>query len=75
MTVGQALGGLLVSLDIAGLGRRPTFVVNVPIGLAGLVLARHAMPETRACRPVAVDRVGTPLRAVSSSCCCHWWKA
>jgi MFS family permease len=61
MIVGQVLGGLLVSSDIAGLGWRTIFLVNVPIGLVGLVLARRAMPETRAARPVAVDRVGTPL--------------
>ena len=61
MIVGQVLGGLLVAADIAGLGWRPIFLVNVPIGLAGLVLARRAMPETRAARPFALDWVGTPL--------------
>ena len=37
--LGQVLGGLLVSANIDGLGWRPIFLVNVPIGLAGLVLA------------------------------------
>ena len=37
--LGQVLGGLLVSLNLDGTGWRPIFLVNVPIGLAGLVLA------------------------------------
>ena len=45
--LGQVLGGLLVSANIDGLGWRPIFLVNVPIGLAGLVLAKRYVPDTR----------------------------
>jgi MFS family permease len=41
---GQVLGGLLVSADLAGTSWRPTFLVNVPIGLAVMVGARRVMP-------------------------------
>ncbi|NYI88349.1 RNA polymerase sigma factor (sigma-70 family) [Amycolatopsis endophytica] len=48
MVVSQFLGGVLVSADLAGSGWRPIFLVNVPIGLLGLVLARRLLPEGRA---------------------------
>ncbi|MDQ0378101.1 MFS transporter [Amycolatopsis thermophila] len=61
MVVGQLLGGVLVSADLAGTGWRPIFLVNVPIGLLGLVLARRLLPETRAHDPLGVDFWGTGL--------------
>ena len=59
--LGQVLGGVLVSANIAGLGWRPIFLVNVPIGLAGLVLARRYVPDTRHGEPAPIDGVGTVL--------------
>ena len=49
----SGLGGLLVSADIGGTGWRPIFLVNVPVGLAGLVLAARLVPETRSPDPAA----------------------
>jgi MFS family permease len=43
--VGQVLGGVMVSADLFGLGWRPVFIVNVPIGIALLVLAKRWLPE------------------------------
>lgn len=63
--VGQLLGGLLVSSDIAGTGWRPIFLVNVPVGLVGLALARRTVPETRSANPIGVDRLGTLLLGVT----------
>ncbi len=48
--LGRVLGGLLVSANIDGLGWRPIFLVNVPIGLAGLVLAKQYVPTPGAGR-------------------------
>jgi EmrB/QacA subfamily drug resistance transporter len=45
---GQLLGGLLIAANLAGLGWRVIFWVNVPIGIAALVLARRLVPESRA---------------------------
>jgi MFS family permease len=59
--LGQVLGGLLVSANIDGLGWRPIFLVNVPIGLAGLVLARRYVPDTRHGAPAPIDGPGTAL--------------
>jgi MFS family permease len=44
--VGQVLGGVLVTLDVAGLGWRPVFLVNVPLGITLLALAAYAVPVT-----------------------------
>lgn len=45
---GQLIGGLLISANVAGLGWRVIFWVNVPVGIAALVLARRLVPESRA---------------------------
>ncbi len=59
--LGQVLGGVLVSANVDNLGWRPIFLVNVPIGLAGLVLARRYVPDTRHGAPAPVDGTGTVL--------------
>ncbi|MEV5103203.1 MFS transporter [Streptomyces massasporeus] len=65
MVAGQILGGVLVAADIAGTGWRSVFLVNVPVVLAGLVLAVRVVPETRSPRPEPVDVPGTFLLAGS----------
>ncbi|MFF4396721.1 MFS transporter [Streptomyces sp. NPDC001480] len=65
MVAGQILGGVLVAADIAGTGWRSVFLVNVPVVLAGLVLATRAVPETRSQRPEPLDGPGTVLLALS----------
>jgi MFS family permease len=59
--LGQVLGGLLVSANIDGTGWRPIFLVNVPIGLAGLILARRYVPDTRHGNAARIDGPGTAL--------------
>jgi MFS family permease len=63
--VGQVLGGVLVSADVAGSQWRPIFLVNVPIGLAGLWLARSWLPETRSALPTRPDVAGAALLAAT----------
>ncbi|MFD3522500.1 MFS transporter [Streptomyces sp. NPDC058653] len=50
---GQVAGGLLVAADLFGAGWRPVFLVNVPVGLALLVLGARVLPDDR---PVAARR-------------------
>ncbi len=57
---GQILGGVLLQLNIFGWGWRPIFLVNVPIGIVAIVLARRLIPESR---PDAADRLD-PLGVV-----------
>ncbi len=58
---GQLIGGLLIKFDIAGLGWRSCYLVNVPIGLATLLLALKFVPESRAEQRSRLDFVGTIL--------------
>ncbi|MFB7636409.1 MFS transporter [Streptomyces sp. NPDC056149] len=63
--VGQVLGGLLVSVDLAGSGWRAVFLVNVPIAAVALLLAARTVPESRSPHPSRVDVPGTVLLAVA----------
>ncbi|MGW2628016.1 MFS transporter [Streptomyces chattanoogensis] len=63
--LGQVLGGLLVSADLAGTGWRAVFLVNVPIAVAAWLLAVRTVPETRSPHPSRVDGPGTALLAVT----------
>ncbi|MGN9838289.1 MFS transporter [Nonomuraea sp. H19] len=63
--VGQLVGGLLVSADIAGTSWRPIFLVNVPIGVIVLLVAARIMPDTRSNHPVGIDLPGTVLFAAT----------
>jgi EmrB/QacA subfamily drug resistance transporter len=63
--VGQIVGGLLVSADIAGSSWRPIFLVNVPVGIFVLLVASRIVPATRSPHPVGIDLPGTVLFAVT----------
>jgi EmrB/QacA subfamily drug resistance transporter len=58
---GQLVGGILVQADIAGLGWRGCFLINVPIGVAALALAPRLVPESRVETSSRIDLVGTVL--------------
>lgn len=62
--VGQVLGGFLVSADIAGLGWRSVFLINLPICVLVLGCARLWVPETRQNDAARIDRPGTVLLAL-----------
>jgi MFS family permease len=61
VVAGQLLGGLLIAANLGGLGWRPIFLVNVPVGIAGIALAVRMLPDTRSDDPAPVDRRGTLL--------------
>ncbi len=67
MVVGQILGGLLVSLDIAGVGWRSVFLINVPVGVAALLAIRR-VPATRAGTRPGFDPLGTLLFGATMVC-------
>lgn len=62
---GQLLGGLVVSADVAGLQWRPIFLINVPVCVLGVLAATRVVPESRAERPLPIDRPGTVLLTVA----------
>lgn len=60
-TFGQLIGGALTDLDIAGLGWRTIFLINVPIGLVALAAMRRFVPESRGGGNAGLDLFGTLL--------------
>ncbi|MDL4771324.1 MULTISPECIES: MFS transporter [Thermomonosporaceae] len=61
MAAGPVVGGLLVD----GVGWRAIFWLNLPIGLAALVLTARLVPESRAPRPRRPDPAGQALMIVT----------
>jgi MFS family permease len=65
MAMGPVLGGALVEAA----GWRGVFWVNIPVGIAALVLTAVFVPESKAPRPRRLDPVGqllvAELRAVA----------
>jgi MFS family permease len=59
--LGQLIGGALIDADIAGSGWRLIFLINIPVGVAALLVLHRAVPPTRAPRAVGVDLPGTAL--------------
>ncbi len=58
---GPLFGGLLITYDVAGLDWRSIFVINLPVGLALLVLGARCIPESRSPDPVRFDPTGVGL--------------
>ena len=58
---GQLVGGLLIDVDLLGLGWRSCYLVNVPIGIAALALAPHALRESRSNGAARLDLTGAVL--------------
>ncbi|SNT62535.1 drug resistance transporter, EmrB/QacA subfamily [Asanoa hainanensis] len=58
---GPILAGWLVDADLFGLGWRMIFLVNLPIGLLGLVLALRFLPASRDTASPRLDLVGVGL--------------
>lgn len=62
---GPLLGGVLVSGDILGMGWRTIFWVNVPIGIAALLIGLRVLPDSREEHRSRLDLAGAGLLAVA----------
>ncbi len=58
---GPLLGALLTEWNLFGLQWRPIFLINLPVGIAGLVLGRRFITESKAPRALKLDLVGVAL--------------
>ena len=65
---GQLLGGLLIAADIAGLGWRAPFLLNVPVGLALIAAAFALVPESGGSEKPRLDIVGVVLLSAALGC-------
>jgi MFS family permease len=59
--IGQALGGVLIAVDVLGMGWRAIFLVNLPIALLVIAFGIPVLKETRASQASKLDLVGTAL--------------
>src|SRR5690349_6909083 len=60
------LGGALTDGDLAGLGWRSIFLVNVPLGVAGLVGALRVMPRTGGRPGTRLDPLGAVIATAAA---------
>ncbi|MBT2406365.1 MULTISPECIES: MFS transporter [unclassified Streptomyces] len=58
---GPMLGALLTEWNIAGLEWRPIFLINLPVGIAALILGRKFITESKAPHALRLDLVGVVL--------------
>jgi len=62
---GQALGGIIMSADVLGLGWRPIFFVNVPVAALIFLLGFRGVPESRSPVRPSLDLAGVGLLATA----------
>lgn len=62
---GQLIGGGLIALDPLGLGWRTCFLINVPVGIAALLLAPRLIPESPSDACARLDLGGTLLASAA----------
>ena len=62
---GQLIGGLLMWADVAGLGWRTCFLINLPVGAGALLLTPRLIPELRPEASSRLDLVGAALVTLS----------
>ncbi|MGW7168510.1 MFS transporter [Streptomyces sp. NPDC054884] len=58
---GPLLGALLTEWNLFGLEWRPIFLINLPVGIAGLILGSRFITESRAPKALKLDLVGVVL--------------
>jgi MFS family permease len=70
---GQALGGIIVSADIAGLSWRPIFLVNLPVALLTFGFGFRLVPESRSPARPSLDLPAAETPAATSAA--SGWRA
>ena len=59
--VGPIAGGLLIELDLFGLGWRLIFLINLPIGLAAILVGRSVLPGATGNTALRIDPFGAAI--------------
>lgn len=57
--LGPVVGGFLIKANLFGLDWRPIFLINVPIGIFGLLAALKYLPNGKSSHPLKLDWWGT----------------
>jgi EmrB/QacA subfamily drug resistance transporter len=64
-SLGPIISGLLIKANIFGWEWRPIFLINVPIGILGILAAIKYLPEGKSPHPLKLDFAGTGLIIVA----------
>jgi EmrB/QacA subfamily drug resistance transporter len=64
--LGPVIGGFIIQANIADLGWRATFLVNLPIGIVAFVLAYLYLPKSEADKSIKIDLAGALLVILAS---------
>lgn len=64
--LGPIIGGFLIEADVAGLGWRSVFLVNVPIGIVATLLSIKYLPKSEPDKAVKIDLLGAFLVVLAS---------
>ncbi|WP_078658485.1 MULTISPECIES: MFS transporter [Streptomyces] len=62
---GPMLGALLTEWNLFGLEWRPIFLINLPVGIAGVILGRKFISESKAPQALRLDLVGVVLATLA----------
>lgn len=65
---GPILGGLLIQLDLFGLGWRLIFLINLPIGLFALASGWFFLPDRKSAHPAGFDLIGVLMFGLAVFC-------
>ena len=65
---GPIVGAFIINADIAGLGWRPMFLINIVLGSIGLALAWKVLPRTKPDGTVVLDGLGAGLLVATMLC-------
>jgi len=60
-SLGPVIGGLLIKANLFGWDWRPIFLINVPIGIFGLLAATKYLPNGKSEHPLKLDVLGTVI--------------
>ena len=63
---GQALGGIIMSANVGGLGWRPIFLVNVPVAALTFLFGFRHVPESRSPARPSLDLAGVGLLTLAA---------
>ena len=59
--LGPIVAGFIISANIAGLDWRPVFLINIVLGLAGLIAAVKVLPKDHPSSSASIDAIGGAL--------------
>lgn len=61
--IGPIVGGVLIELDLFGLGWRLVFLINLPIGLGAVMVGWFSLPPRQAEKDLRIDPLGAAIFA------------